>query len=1044
VPFRESQEQLPNRINFQQPEDVEAPSFASVAGASFVTDNTVVNAVRGISDEILNPIQPDPDYDVAQDPRLEKYSAYADNLVHAESEQELLRMTNRIDEELEAKRIIAESDGLDGFAAAAIVAVTDPISWVPVGGAAFKTYKTGGTLLNGAARTATAGAAIETGSEVYLQAAQQTRTTEQSAGNIAATTLLSGVLGGAASSLSLKQQADISAKIDAEMDINTPNEGLSTAGAMQAGTTLEQEGIKGLKKTQKVFEGVPDFLKSPVYRNAVASSKVVRQINEKLGDLSLVRNKNTEGIASAVSVETKVKAYDALKAVYYRDTFNPQYKAYRKRVAKGEIEDAERIGSRKNGTLTYKEFSEEVTKANRRNDSHVIPEVQASAQGVRRDIFDPLKQRNVDVGIFDEFDIDVKTADSWARRIWDRDQILNRREEFKRRNLEWLRAKNEGALDALENFKAKYAEEIKAKNNKILDELETLKARVINQERDADYLDGIADQLIDNIVGLPGGRIGYDVGLDNGPSFKGKNTGARGAAKKRVYDIPDEMVEDFLVNDVHAIISSHVRTTAADAELMDTFGTLDLDVLKREVAEDYAQLINKEKGNPKKVAKLEKEKRQSIEDINTMWERTRGTFAQPDDYAAAQHVANRAALALNYARLLGGMTVSAIPDMGRHVMVHGMSRTMNDGIMAMVKDFKGYKYAVEDVREAAVGLDITLSTTALTRANMDEFTPTGNKVDAVSSAVSDGFNVGSARVPSFGTLTGMNHWNTGQKTFAGVMTQTRMMRAIQDIGAGKTIDAKEIENLASHGIDLKNGMAKRIAEQFKKHGDKRENVLIPNARSWDDKEAANIFRSAVRKQVDETIVTPGQDRPTWMSKPGWNLVGQFRSFGMSSMQRVTMAGLQQGDAQALSGVMSMIAMGSMVYGIKTIAADREVSDDPRVWLSEGIDRSGITGWFFDVNNISEKATRGTVGVNSLIGGPQMSRYASRNVTGSILGPTFGMGQDIFNTTGAIGSGEWSESDTRAMRRLMPYQNVIYLRSLFDKVENGANEALGVQ
>ncbi|MGB0817418.1 MAG: hypothetical protein ACPGQQ_00835 [Candidatus Puniceispirillaceae bacterium] len=995
-----------------------------VIGATFADDHTVTNLANDFADWAFNSYTPDPDYDATED--MAGYEGYADDLIHAVSREDMARRKQRIDDEMAAKETIAQSSGLQSFGAATLTAVTDPVSWIPIGGPAYKTYRTGGNLLEGAAKTAGVAAIIETGREAYMQETQATRTFEQSASNIASVTLLTGLLGGAASIVSPKQQAQLVKAIDDDMNI--PD--LSSVGAMQAGTTAEQETIKGLEKTQAVFRKIPDALTNPVYRGSTSESKVVRQITEQLADTSLIKNKNTEFIASATSVENKIKGYDVLKLGFYRD-FTPQWKAYRKRVAEqkkaGGIPAEERIGSKKDGSLTWREFSEEVTKASRRNDSHLIPEVQTVAQSWRRHVGDPGKKRMVDTGLLDDYDIDVKTADSWIRRMWDRDKILSDRQAFKDINTEWLRKKRDAAAAKLDDFKSTNAKLIKDKDPKITKELEQLKLRAAQMDEE---IDDIADQIIDRIVGLPGGRLGYDIKLE-GRSKGPQKVGARGSAKARVYDIPDELVENYLVNDIHAITESYVRTTAADAELMDTFGTLDFDVVKRQVTEDYNRLIFKEK-DAAKTKKLEAAKRKDITDLQAMWDKLRGLYAQPDDYAAPQHVAERAFLAWNYARLLGGMTLSAVPDMGRHVMVHGMQRVMGDGIAAMMTDFKGFKAATADLREASIGLDMALSTTARARANIDEFTPVSGRVDAVSQTVAQ----------NFGNVTLMNQWNTAQKTFAGILTQTRMLRAIQDVAKGKAIDAKEIENLASHGIDR--DAAKAIAKQFKEHGETRQRVLVPNAREWADAQAANLFRAAVRKQVDEIIVTPGLDRPLWMSRPGWRLVGQFRSFAFASMQRVTMAGLQQADAAAVGGVMMMIGMGAMVYGTKTVLAGREVSDDPRVWLTEGIDRSGITGWFFDVNNITEKATRGTVGINALIGGPQMSRYASRNVIDSIAGPTLGLSQDFFTLTGAAASRDWKESDTHAMRRLLPYQNVIYLRGLFDQMENGVNQTLGVQ
>lgn len=1014
------------------------PSFGEVTAASIQNDNFLVNMANNVFDAWMDPVVPDPEYDATQEVPP-GYEQYADSLVWAVSREDMARRLNKIDQELAAKETIASASGLSQLGGAAIAAATDPISMIPIGGTAYRTYRTSGRILEGAAKTGAVAAAVETGREAYLQNAQTIRTGEESFANIATATFLGGVLGGAAAGLSRADADSLIRSIDKDMDLNGPID-LSSVGARQVGLSLEQESIKGVENAQKFFNSLPNFMTNPVYRGAVSPSKIMRQMTEKLGDLSLVKNKNTEGIESFNSVENRIKGYDALKYNFYKK-FKKDWKAYRDRVkkqkAEGGIPMEERFGSNRDGSMTYREFSEEITRANRRNDEHVIPEVQSAAQAARAEAWDPILQRQVNVGVFDDMDIDVKTSDSWARRMWNKDKILYDRQRFKEINVEWLKKKRDATMKRLDEFELENAAKIKAKDAGILKELDDLKFRADQLDEE---IESVADNIIDQITGLKGGRLGYDIKLE--PKFKGnKNLGARGSAKRRVYDIPDEMVEEYLVNDVHALMESHIRTASADTELLDVFGTLDQDVIKKQVQEDYARLFTKAKTR-KESTMLNKLKQRDLEDIDYMWEKLRGVYKQPDDYAAPYPVLERALLAWNYTRLLGGMTVSSLTDVGRPVMVHGMARTMNDGIRAMITDFKGFKAATEDLREAAVGLDMVLSSTALTRANMDEWMPAAGRVDAVSQGITGGFSVGGFRVPSFGNLTLMNPWNTAQKTLSGVITQTRMLRAIQNLGAGKDIPVKELENLASHGIGK--DMARAIADQFKKYGEVRDSVLIPNARSWDDAAAANLFRSAVRKQVDEIIVTPGLDRPIWMSEPGFRLLGQFRSFSFASMQRVTLAGLQQGDAHALSGVMMMIGLGAMVYGLKETIAGRPLSDDPRVWITEGVDRSGATGWFFDVNNVAEKVTRGRVGMNALIGGPTMSRYASRSALEAMFGPSLGTIAETVRVLGAGAAGDWGKSDTTAMRRLLPYQNVVYLRTLFDEMEKGVNARLGVE
>ena len=82
-----------------------------------------------------------------------------------------------------------------------------------------------------------------------------------------------------------------------------------------------------------------------------------------------------------------------------------------------------------------------------------------------------------------------------------------------------------------------------------------------------------------------------------------------------------------------------------------------------------------------------------------------------------------------------------------------------------------------------------------------------------------------------------------------------------------------------------------------------------------------------------------------------------------------------------------------------------------------------------------------MGVNKLIGAPPMSRYASRNIMGALLGPSAGTAEDIQAVTGAIASGEFTESDLRRVRKLMPGQNLFYIRQLLNTLEKDIGEGL---
>lgn len=993
------------------------------------TENGLYNLADGMSSLIFNKFEPDPEYVSEMD--MDGYEGYAENLRGARNSEEMAFLKNKIDTENQRRESFAMADGWQKAAGIGALIVTDPLTLVPIGGTAYNAYRKTGRILEGAAKTAGVAAAMEIGNETLLQVNQITRTGEESLYNVAATTVLGGMLGGAAGALSKVEYEDLLKKFEKDMEVPTEDR-LSSVGAMQNATTFEEEEIAGLTRLKKVYSKMPSFAKNPVLNTALSESRTVRVLSETLSDLSLAKNKNAAFKASEASVESLIKGYDALRVPFYAAE-KKLWKQYQERIKKEGVPLDQKLGSRKDGSLTRQEFNEQVWYAGINKDTHIVPEVAEYAKTVRREVYDPVLKRSEEVGIFQNIDeMDVKTAASWMKRMPDRDKIINNRTEFKKIVVDDLAEARARSIDELEELKkAEQTDEIIKQIKKL-----EFKASQIDAE-----LDDIAEQLIDRITNSTAGRLPYDLKVEGRSKGKMK-AGLRGSAKARVWNIKDEKIADYLVKDVRAITESHLRTMAPDNELMGKFGTLDFDVVRKQVQEDYntlrsSKVKDKKTGEMRprsnsELAKLDKQMKQDIRDLEAMHEKLRGTYAQPDDYAAPQHVLERTALGWNFVRLLGDIVASSMPDTMRPIMVNGLSKSYGKLFKTMASDIKGLKMSKAEMEEMGLALDIVNSMTTMRRYNMADYTPTTGRVDDVTS-----------KVTAFSAMaTGNNHWQAAMRTFAGVVTQNRMLDAIVDLSNGKKLNRKEIVNLASHGIDKE--MAGRIANQFKAHGEQRKVLKIANATLWNDIEAKTALRTAVRKQVDETIVIPGLDKPLWMSRAGWKTIGQFKSFSFASTQRVLMAGMQQNDANYYTGVVMMTMIGSMVYAYKTMMYGGELSDDPRKWILEGVDRSGITGIGMDVNNILEKVTRGAVGLNALSGGEPMSRYASRNAVGALLGPSFGMAQDMFTTTGAVFSGEFAKSDVHAARRLIPLQNAPYLRHLLDAGEEGLNATLGTE
>lgn len=546
----------------------------------------------------------------------------------------------------------------------------------------------------------------------------------------------------------------------------------------------------------------------------------------------------------------------------------------------------------------------------------------------------------------------------------------------------------------------------------------------------------VAATLRNRIIGTPGGRLIYDYQIGEARTGGGGQVGVRGSLKGKVYNLPDITAEPWLKNDIEELTHALTRSMAVDISLVERFPDQpdilgDMMESRMAITDEYDGLIAK---NPDQAHALQQAKEKDIRHMLALRDRLRGTYKLPDDYAGFWQRAGRVAMQVNFLRLLGGMTIGALPDIGRPVMVHGIQRVFGDGVMGMVKNRKEFVVAARQVKESGTAWDMVLNTAVHAANDLNDVPDIGMKIEKWLSR----------RSAEFSTITLMNPWNTALKQFSGVVTQNRILGTINELAEGR-LGGNDRTWLAANFIDKR--MAQKIKGQFERygetHGEGAGQVMIPNAREWDDLEAQNAFRAAVRKSVDGTIITKGIDLPLSFSNPIGKVILQFKSFAFASVQRVLLSGLQQRDMATLNGIILMVSLGMVSTAAKDSLAGRELSDDPRQWILDGIDRSGITGWFMDANNIMEKFTGG-VGLSALTrDGGGMSRYASRSAPDAMLGPTFGLATNIALALSALGGGEAKESDVHEFRKMMPYQNHFLLGRLFDAAEAGVNSALGI-
>lgn len=529
-------------------------------------------------------------------------------------------------------------------------------------------------------------------------------------------------------------------------------------------------------------------------------------------------------------------------------------------------------------------------------------------------------------------------------------------------------------------------------------------------------LEDIAQQITDRILGHPDGRIPYEVvPLTRGP------------LRERSFGIPDAVVEDFLESDVERVARIYTRTMAADVELAARFGRADMRDQIARIGDAYTAATRRTT-DERALKRLDQQRRADVRDLEAIRDRIRGTYRAPADPDSLFARAVPVVANFNYLRLLGGMTISSIPDLARIVSVRGFTGMFRHALVPLATNARKYRLAAAEAKKAGTALDMVLHSRAASLADvMDAYAPRSRFERGLQAAANN-----------FGVVTLMAPWTAAMKQLAGTVAAAGMLEDAAAWSAGRA-SRKAITRLASAGINEET--AGRIARQFEQHGQQEGGLYLPNTDAWTDRGALEAFRGALVREVDRTIVTPtAGTRPLWMSEPWGKLIGQFQSFGVASAQQVLIAGLQRSDTAFVNAVAFGVGLGMLTYAVKSWIAGREPSDDPREWVTKGLEFSGVTGWLMEPLKIGDRLTGGALGLS---GKAPTGRYRGDTPVEIIGGPTAGLVNDALGGGVRTLMGDPSRGDLSAVRRLLPYQNLWALRNVFDQAEAGAAEAMGL-
>jgi len=972
------------------------PTFGETTAAFFKLENPIFNVTKEwLAPQVSGEV--DPDFDPIS--RLEKerpdlFDEYAMDFSEAVNEEEYNRKMLNVDFELEQKDILRRSSTLSVLASGLIDGIVDPFTLIP----AVKVVKNGmlaGRVLKSAGTGAALGAGTAGLSEGILQATQETRTIEESRNAMIIQTLMGSLLGAGAGVLSNNPAAsefavalehaldgsDVNFKITKDgkaMDVDSSTYGSGSVGAAEINkAALYKTGLIRINKKATSLTAGPDFLKAPDLRAAESESFTLNQLGAVFYNSNYQREGHLYGMSTGANAQNAIYRRDNLAF----NTINEVDKLYLQHTGTGALRSGIRQ-LRPEGKLSSRDFSRRIfTALTSRDYVDAIPEVNKAAKLIRKDMDGVVKELQ-GMNLISK-DLDPEFIKTYMTRVYDLDKLTipANRLKFISKVGNWVKNHNKDG---------------------------TIRKAPI----DNDVAEEIAEGILKKIKGETDQQIALQ-GLLEGFISKGK------FLKERQLLIPDSEIQEFLVDDAVMLYQNYMRKTTRLIETqkaLNKYGS----ILGKQEGEnttivDVLGAIQKESqkaiseiSDPKQQLKKSKYYEKQEQLASDMYRSLLGQITKPGEGSRVV----KELLAYQYITRLGGVLISSISEPAMFVYRAGLARTFRDFIIPTIRSLKTAKLTKDKMADLSGSYEIANSRILRALGGIDELDQLGRN----RSIYEQGRDVA---LDFFTKATGIAHWTTGERRIASQMASADIIRTII-----KGPKGKDIQRLATLGIDK--SKYKMLKETFETKGyvDYYKGSYIPNRELWDNLEAKEIFDNAVQNEIESMVLKPGIEAlPFLVQKHGvGRILFQYKTFMNAASHRITISGLQRRDAQVLQGLIGLTIGGMISDQLYRMIKGDDTEKPLDELILAGISRSGWMGLIGTA----------TLDIGSQLANKNRRRYADRSLEGQLLGPSVGTVRDIGALMSRLSDGDVNKKDIKAALKFIPFNNLFYIRMLTDR------------
>ena len=575
------------------------------------------------------------------------------------------------------------------------------------------------------------------------------------------------------------------------------------------------------------------------------------------------------------------------------------------------------------------------------------------------------------------------------------------------------------------------------------------------------------DQTIKKLT-RDGNNLDMDGDLDStfeGGSFMNNES----AFQSRKLNISDKLLEPYLVRDINYLVRMYSERMHKRIEMTRKFGEANAETKLWDTEMDLLRNTGADE--------LDEVKR-IITDLGDNRDKVYNIFNTSDP---SSFMKSRLPAALrNWAStaMMGKVLFASIVDFARIPMVHGFRNTYRYLNSKQIFAADRTEFNDQLSQNAWLGdvYDVVMN-----QANLRHIGGNENKVGRGDSAFGRFFdkttgNPLQAVQSPFYHVNLLSAWTHKMKAMTQHISTHRFLEDSKKVLDG-TATEKEIIRLASYGISKQDARGIGKLPTYKT----TNGMLYTKQSEWlatkKGEAYGDMMRFASFQDVQNTIITPGlSDKPNMMfgvirvrnesladsfdnnvmkflggfEKTEFGgkfnngflaLPFQFFAWSFAANRKLMLSGLSGREMNVAVGALTMITFAGMGDYMKNPQYYQHKTTEEKLYRA--IEMSGVLGLVADANFALEVVSEGAfgtpMGVRPSLGTP--GRFGEANAadaTGEFIGAGPGMLADLIH---AFGTDQGYDEKAQTIRRLIPFNNLIWFNSLFKKIYNSGAEAL---